>query len=251
MRVLIVDDEPQARARLRTMLDEADVEVAGEAANGMDALDQVRALTPDVLLLDIAMPEVDGLEVALALPEPRPLVIFQTAHDEYALQAFEREALDYVLKPVTMERLEAALQRARRRLDEREPSPAVTPALVSELQAALAGGQAPRRPRVMVKDGDGKMLVPVRDVVKFAAEEGTVVAHTRLGPYPTDYTLADLETRLGVAFLRVNRAELVNGDHVGRIASNGDGSATITLADGAQVHVSRRRAADIRKALER
>lgn len=250
MRVLIVDDEPQARARLVTMLEELDVEVAGEAGSGEEALDQVRALTPEVLLLDIAMPEVDGLEVAMALPDPKPLVIFQTAHDEYALQAFEREALDYVLKPVTMERLEEALNRARRRIEERVPVPVVTPALVSELQAALAGGQAPRRPRVMVKDADGKMLVPLKDVVKFAADEGAVVAHTRLGPYPTDYTLADLEARLGAGFLRVNRAELVNADHVGRIASNGDGSATITLGDGALVHVSRRRAAEIRKALE-
>lgn len=250
MRILIVDDEPQARARLATMLEELDVEVAGEAANGVEALERVAESKPDVLLLDIAMPEVDGLEVAMALPDPKPLVIFQTAHDEYALQAFDREALDYVLKPVTMERLEQALGRARRRLEERSAPPAVTPQLVAELQSALAGGGPARRPRVMVRDGDGKMLVPLKDIVKFAAEDGGVQAHTRLGPYPTDYTLADLEARLAGGFLRVNRAELVNADHVGRIASNGDGSATITLADGAQIHVSRRRAADIRKALE-
>jgi len=250
MRILIVDDEPQARSRLAVMLEELDVEVVGEAANGLEALEQVKAVRPDVILLDIAMPEVDGLEVAMALTDPKPFVIFQTAHDEYALQAFDREALDYVLKPVTMERLEQALARARRRLDERAVAPAITPQLVTELQSALAGGVAPRRPRVLVRDGDGKMLVPLKDVVKFGADGGGVLAHTRLGPYPTDYTLADLEVRLGSSFLRVNRAEMVNADHVGRIASNGDGSATITLADGAQVHVSRRRAADIRKSLE-
>lgn len=250
MRILIVDDEPQARSRLAVMLEELDVEVAGEAANGVEALDLVKSLNPDVLLLDIAMPEVDGLEVAMALAEPRPLVIFQTAHDEFALQAFEREALDYVLKPVTLERLDQALARARRRMEERAAQPTVTRELVTELQTALAGGAAPRRPRILVRDGDGKMLVPLKDIVKFAAEEGGVNAHTRLGPYPTDYTLTELEERLGNAFLRVNRAELVNADHVGRIASNGDGSATITLADGATVHVSRRRAADIRRALE-
>jgi DNA-binding LytR/AlgR family response regulator len=250
MRILIVDDEPQARARLAAMLEELDVEVVGEAANGVEALALAQTTGPDVVLLDIAMPEVDGLEVAMALPEPRPLVIFQTAHDEYALQAFEREALDYVLKPVTMERLEAALARARRRLEERHVAPAVSPQFVAELQAALAGGTAPRRPRVMVKDGEGKMLVPLKDVVKFASDEGGVQAVTRLGSYLTEYTLAELETRLGTSFLRVNRAELLNADHVGRIASNGDGSATITMADGALVHVSRRRAAEIRRILE-
>jgi DNA-binding LytR/AlgR family response regulator len=250
MRILIVDDEPQARARLATMLEELDVEVAGEAANGLEALERARALRPEVILLDIAMPEVDGLEVALALEDPKPLVIFQTAHDAYALAAFEREALDYVLKPVTMERLEQALQRARRRLEERAAPPEVTPTLVAELQAALAGGTAPRRPRVMVKDGDSKMLVPLKDVLRFAVSEGRVDAITRLGPYATEYTLADLETRLGPGFLRINRADLVNGDHVGRIASNGDGSATLTMSDGTLVHVSRRRAAEIRRVLE-
>jgi DNA-binding LytR/AlgR family response regulator len=149
-----------------------------------------------------------------------------------------------------MERLEAALARARRRLEERHVAPAVSPQFVAELQAALAGGTAPRRPRVMVKDGEGKMLVPLKDVVKFASDEGGVQAVTRLGSYLTEYTLAELETRLGTSFLRVNRAELLNADHVGRIASNGDGSATITMADGALVHVSRRRAAEIRRILE-
>jgi YesN/AraC family two-component response regulator len=117
VRVLIVDDEPAARSRLHTMLEELDVEVTGEAANGLEALDRVSTQRPDVLLLDISMPEVDGFDVVRHLPDPRPLVIFQTAFDEHALRAFEHEALDYVVKPVALDRLRQALERARVRLE--------------------------------------------------------------------------------------------------------------------------------------
>ena len=123
MRVLIVDDEPAARQRLALLLADLDVEVVGEAANGIEALELVRERRPDLLLLDIAMPEVDGFDVVRHLPEPRPLVVFQTAYDEHALKAFDHEALDYVVKPVTRERLAQALDRARRRLAERGSRP--------------------------------------------------------------------------------------------------------------------------------
>ena len=248
MRVLIVDDEPAARRRLNIMLDELDVEVIGEAANGVEALERVHERRPDVLLLDIAMPEVDGFDVAQHLTEPRPLIIFQTAYDEYALKAFEHEALDYVVKPVTLDRLRQALDRARARL-EATSRPALTMELLDRIRTAVSGA-APRRPRVLVRDGNGRLLVPYREIVKFAADEGTVHAHTRAGTYPTDYTLGELEGRTGGGFLRVNRGELVNLEHVARIESNGDGSATVVLADGSKVHVSRRRAADVRRSLE-
>ena len=117
LRVLIVDDEPPARERLRSMLAEAgDFEVAGEAGNGEQALDMVDRLTPDIVLLDVRMPGIDGLEVArhlAALPEP-PAVIFTTAFDEYALQAFDSEAVAYLLKPIRAEKLRAALAKAAR-----------------------------------------------------------------------------------------------------------------------------------------
>lgn len=247
MRVLIVDDEPAARRRLNIMLEELDVEVVGEAANGVEALERVHERSPDVLLLDIAMPEVDGFDVAQHLTEPRPLIIFQTAYDEYALKAFEHEALDYVVKPVTLDRLRQALARARARL-EATSRPALTMELLDRIRAAVGG--APRRPRLLVRDGAGRLLVPYREILKFAADEGTVQAHTSAGVYATDYTLAELESRTGGGFLRVNRGELVNLEHVARIESNGDGSATIVLTDGSRVHVSRRRASDVRRSLE-
>jgi two-component system response regulator AlgR len=116
MRVLIVDDEPAARRRLQLMLEELDVEVAGQAENGVRALELAASLRPDLLLLDIVMPEVDGFDVVRHLPEPRPLIVFQTAHDDFALEAFDHDAIDYVVKPVSLARLERALERARDRL---------------------------------------------------------------------------------------------------------------------------------------
>ena len=117
MRVLVVDDEGAARRRLSIMLAELDVELVGEAANGLDALKLVRERKPDLLLLDITMPEVDGFDVAQHLPEPKPLIVFQTAFDEYALEAFDHEAIDYLVKPVTLPKLQRAIERARERWD--------------------------------------------------------------------------------------------------------------------------------------
>jgi DNA-binding LytR/AlgR family response regulator len=239
MRVLIVDDEPAARRRLAIMLDELDVEVVGEAANGVEALELVPQRRPDVLLLDIAMPEVDGFDVARHLDAPRPLIVFQTAYDEYALKAFEHEALDYVVKPVTLQRLDQALDRARRRL-EGAARPAFTQDLIDRLQAAVARGAPARRPRLLVRDGTGHRLLPLGEIVRFTADAA----------FSTDYTLTELEQRTAGAFIRPNRSELLNVDRIVRIESGGDGSAELTLAGGERVHVSRRRAAEVRRVLQ-
>ena len=223
MRVLVVDDEGAARRRLSIMLAELDVELVGEAANGLDALKLVRERKPDLLLLDITMPEVDGFDVAQHLPEPKPLIVFQTAFDEYALEAFDHEAIDYLVKPVTLPKLQRAIERARERWD---------------------------TARVLVRDRGGHRLVSYRDILLFRADQGAVRARIKRDDFLTDYTLADLEQRLGSAFIRPNRSELVNVELVERITSNGDGSATLTLLDGTTTHVTRRRAADVRCHLE-
>lgn len=249
MRVLIVDDEPAARRRLSIMLQELDVEVVGEAENGVEALELVADRRPDVLLLDIAMPEVDGLDVARHLHEPKPLIIFQTAYDEFALKAFEHEALDYVVKPVTLDRLRMALERAQRRL-EAEARPRLTAEMLGRLQSAVGGLTRVRRPRLLVREGTGRRLLPIEDISRFAAEEGFVYAHSSAGVFLTDYTLAELESRTAGSFLRANRSELVNIERVQRVSSSGDGAATLVLADGSEVHVSRRRAAEVKQILE-
>jgi DNA-binding LytR/AlgR family response regulator len=244
MRVLVVDDEPAARRRLALMLEELDEEVAGEAANGVEALEIARERRPDVLLLDIEMPEVDGFDVARHLPEPRPLIVFQTAYDEYALRAFEHAALDYLVKPVTLDGLRRALGRARERLSAAAP-PAFDAALLGSLRASVRG-EAPRRARLLVRDGRGHRLVALDAITRFTADEGMVYAHLSAGEKRlTDYTLAELEERAGDAFVRASRGELVNAEAVERIVRNGDGSATLGVRGGATVHVSRRRAPDV------
>lgn len=251
MRVLIVDDEPAARARLARLLSELKIEIAGEAANGLEALEQLARLRPEVVLLDIDMPEVSGLDVARRLPDPGTLVVFQTAYDQYALAAFEREAVDYLLKPVTRERLADSLARAQRRLAERTAWPAMTPELAGRLEAVLRRDGSPRRPRrILVRYQNGHRLLPVADVDRFAAGDGVVSAHTRHGAHLVDDTLDDLEQRLAGAFVRASRGDLVAIDRIDRIVSNGDGSVTLTLKDGSPVRVSRRRSAGVRAALE-
>jgi DNA-binding LytR/AlgR family response regulator len=253
MRVLIVDDEAAARRRLASLVEEIDpsgIEIVGEAEDGVVALDLVRSKKPDVILLDIAMPEVDGFDVARHLPEPRPLVIFQTAYHEYALQAFDQQALDYVVKPVRKERLAQALERARGRLATLARAGLWTPASLEQLGSAL-GHQRAHPARLLVRHAAGHRLLPLRAVLRFSASEGLVRAHTVDAAPVTDYTINELERRLGSDFIRTSRADLVNLSAVQRIASNGDGSATLTLGDGSTVHVSRRRAAAVRSALER
>jgi DNA-binding LytR/AlgR family response regulator len=249
VRVLIVDDEPAARSRLHTMLEELDVEVTGEAANGLEALDRVSTQRPDVLLLDISMPEVDGFDVVRHLPDPRPLVIFQTAFDEHALRAFEHEALDYVVKPVALDRLRQALERARVRLETTRAAN-LGGDVLARLTAALPSIGSVRKPRILVRDGSGRLLLPLREILRFTAEEGAVTAIARGARWPSDYTLTELEDRIGPGFTRVSRSELVNVDHITRFEPLSDGSAELTLTDRTVVRVSRRRAPQVRRALE-
>jgi DNA-binding LytR/AlgR family response regulator len=246
VRVLVVDDERAARQRLAMMLEELDVEVVGEAENGLVALRMARERRPDLVLLDIQMPEVDGFDVARHLPEPRPLVVFQTAYDEYALRAFDHAALDYLVKPVPMDRLRRAIERARGRAGEDGPARTLDERLLESLRAATAA--PPARPRLLVRDGAGYRLQPLADVERFSAEEGAVYAHGA-GRWMVDYTLRELQERAGVGFVRASRSELVNVDHVARIVAPGDGTATLVLAGGTRVAVSRRQLAEVWRAL--
>jgi len=248
MRILIVDDEHNARNRLQIMLEELDVEVVGEAANGVEALEMVQKLNPDLLLLDINMPEVDGFDVARHLPDPGPMVVFQTAHDEFALRAFDHEAVDYLVKPVNLVRLSEALDRVRKRLGT-PISTAFPPELIDQLRTAIGAGGTPAPRRLLVRDGRGHRLLPIEDIRTFSAREGEVYAVAVEREFMVDYTLVELEARFAGSFTRASRSELVGLTHVRRFLAHGDAGAELVLADGTRIRVSRRRAAEVKEQL--
>jgi two-component system, LytTR family, response regulator AlgR len=238
LRAIIVDDEPPARDRLRSMLAEAgDVEVVGEAGNGVAALELVDKLLPDILLLDIRMPGIDGLEVArqLAMLAEPPAVIFTTAFDEYALQAFESEAIAYLLKPIRAEKLRAALAKAGR---------LTRPQLQ---QFANAAREPARRSHIGVRGRDGLKLIPVDEVFFFHADQKyTTVRHAN-GEDLIEDSLKTLEEEFAQDFVRIHRNALVNTRFLERIARDTSGQHFVHLRGLPDaLEVSRRMAGDLK-----
>ena len=204
LKVLIVDDEPLARDRLRTLL--ADIalqlpsDVVGEAANGLVALEVLRERSVDVVLADIRMPGMDGIELATHLGrlEKPPAVIFTTAYDNYAVQAFDLNALDYLLKPVRTQRLLAALQKV--------PGPRPDAALLAGIGQEVRGGG---RTHLSCHERGRLLLVPLGEVLFFRADLKYVTARTVEREYLLDESLTQLESEFGALFLRLHRAVLV------------------------------------------
>jgi DNA-binding LytR/AlgR family response regulator len=249
--VVVVDDEPSARRRLMSLVVEAGAEVAGEAANGLEALEHIQTLTPDVVLLDVEMPEVDGLEVARRLVSPRPFIVFATAYDHYAAAAFDAEALDFVVKPVSRERLAMSFDRAQRRLQaEAVPAP-LNAEIVAAVAAAIGRDDRATPRRVLVRHLSGHRLVPVAEIDRFYATDNVVLAVMGSAEAIVDNTLDELERRLSGVVVRLNRRDLIALDQVDRIVSNGEGGATVVTRDGTAWRVSRRRVASVREALVR
>jgi len=237
IRALLVDDEEIARERLRQLLGAiADIEVIGEAADGEEAVQRTLELRPDLLLLDIQMPGVSGLEVAACLPRPRPKIVFCTAFDAYAVKAFEVEAMDYLLKPVSPHRLALAIDKIR----QRDVSDADDD--VDRLTRAVPGASA----RMLVHFGGRYRVIPLRDAVYFSSEGGLTKLHTRERGYVLEPTLSDLEARLDSAlFFRLSRALIVNLDAVSEVRPLVGGTADVVLNNGATLEVSRRRVRDL------
>lgn len=241
MRVLVVDDEPLARARLCSLIEEIpETEVVGEAGNGRDAVERAGALAPDVVLLDIRMPGMDGLEAArhLARLERPPAVIFTTAYDAHALAAFEANAVDYLLKPIRRERLEAALAKAR----------SLTRAQIAELASTVSPGSA--RTHVSATLHGNLKLVPVDEVRFFRAEHKYVTARHPDGELVLDEALSALEKEFAGRFLRVHRNALVAVAHVRGLDRDSQGRYCVRLdAVDETVEVSRRMLSQVRKSL--
>jgi two-component system response regulator AlgR len=238
LRVLIVDDEPPARELLRSMLKEIEgFEIAAEAENGRRALEICDAQRPDIVLLDVRMPGIDGLEVArhlAALPEP-PAVIFITAFDEYALQAFESEAIAYLLKPIRAEKLRSALTKAGR---------LSRPQLQ---QVASAARESPRRTHIGVRGRDGLKLIPIEEVLCFQADQKYTTVRHQNGEDLIEDSLKTLEEEFGASFVRIHRNALVNTRFLERIARDASGQHFVHLRGlGEALEVSRRMAGDLK-----
>jgi two-component system response regulator AlgR len=238
MRVLVVDDEALARERLCRLLAGIDgVEVVGEADTGREALERSAALAPDVVMLDIRMPGMDGIEAArhmATLPHP-PAVVFTTAYGDFALQAFEAQAVDYLLKPIRAERLAQALEKARR--------------LTSAEAAALAPAQGHARTHLSATVHGSLQLIPVNEVIYFQADQKYVTVRHRSGEVLVEDSLKALEEEFGEAFVRIHRNALV-ARHALRGLEGGDGHSRVRLAGVDEtLEVSRRHAAELRRLL--
>jgi two-component system, LytTR family, response regulator len=236
MRVLIVDDERPARDRMRHLLAaHGDVEIAGEAEDGEQAIERIIELRPDVVFLDIQMPGCSGLDVAASLPDPAPAVIFCTAFDRHAVDAFELRAVDYLLKPVNRARLEEALKRLRAPAGAR--SQARTP-------WREAPGPAQYPARFLGKRGTRFHVVPRSDVLYFSTEDGLTRLQAKGQHYWMQPSLTELEARLDPsAFFRVSRAAIVCLDAVVEVIPSDGGHGHARLVDGTMLPVSRRRMA--------
>ena len=238
MKALIVDDEPLARERLGALLRECgNVEIVGEAGNGRDAVAAVAQLVPDVVLLDIRMPVMDGLEAArhIASFETPPAVIFCTAYDEHALAAFEADAVDYLVKPIRRERLQAALERARR----------FSATTFAKVEAAAG---ASRRSHLCARVRGNLVLVPVADIQYLLAEDKYVVVHHPGGEVLVEEALKALETEFAERFVRIHRNCLVSRERLTALTRSNDGRVFAQLQGvNAPLEVSRRNLPGLRK----
>ncbi len=255
LRIVIADDERPARSFLASLLrDFEDVVIVGEAADGREAVAVIERERPDVALLDLQMPELDGLSVVRMLRKNHlPLIAFVTAYDEHAVRAFELNALDYLLKPVDRGRLRETLHRAHERLDRPEPRPDTASQVESASAAIAESSRPPYLERIPVRQDDEILIVPVRDIASIVAD-GEILRLTtaRNESYLLSYRLKDLELRLDPAlFIRLGRGTLANLDMLRRISPLPGGTYIATLSNGQQLNVSRQQGRLLREQILR
>jgi DNA-binding LytR/AlgR family response regulator len=251
LRTLIVDDEPVARDILREELETLEnVRIVGEAQNGADAIERIAEDHPDLVLLDLQMPVMGGLEVVRSLKgSPLPAIVIVTAWDQYAVQAFEAGAIDYLLKPVSRERLLEAVERARRTTGRQAAENVARIQEVVESPSAESLGDRPAR-KIVGRTGTEYILLSTDEVYAFQAEGDLVWILTAKNKFLATQTLKALEERLrNTSFRRIHRSALVNIDHVRRMSTLSSQRWLVTLNNKMEFIVSKRQARSIRHLL--
>ncbi len=249
MTALIVDDEPIARKVLREELEAAGgVTVLDEADNGSSALAKILNLKPDVVFLDLQMPEYSGIEVARRIRQGThlPIVIFVTAYDQYAIQALDAGALDYLLKPISPDRLREAVGRARRFLGD----PGKVAEQLVQVQEAHVEPAAARMRKIVGRDGEEYVLLNADEILAFQSEGELVWIVTAKRKYLATQTLRAIEERLAASnFRRIHRSALVNMDHVRKMSAITSQRWMLTMSNGLEIVVSKRLASSVRDLL--
>jgi len=221
-KTIIIDDEQLARQRIKRLLKEYDeVEIIEEASNGEDGLEKIEFLKPDLIFLDIEMPILNGFEM-LAKLKHQPKVVFITAYDQYAVKAFEEGSIDYLLKPIEIERLDKTIKKLR------QTSLAQAQIPLEDLLRQIQSKKAVKT--LTIKLGDKILLVKVNEIVHIQAEDKYVFLHTVDGKkHLTDFTLSTLETKLPEEFLRIHRSDIINVDYIKEIRKGFNGALVFVL----------------------
>ena len=244
-RTLIIDDEPLARMRIRSLLEKfsEDLEIIDEASSGSQAISKINELAPDVVFLDIQMPDMDAFEVLKNVDEDiMPLIVFTTAYENFALRAYEENTVDYLLKPLHPERLESTMEKLRKRLPDIEATNQMPADFSWEKFRSLMAMGDQYLQRVQVKIGDRILLVSVDEIIRFHSEEKYTTIYTPTNQYVIDTPLVDLEKKLDPRqFVRVHRAHLVAIDYIAEIRKTDSSRLNVILRDKdhTQILVSR------------
>lgn len=234
-KVLVVDDEPLARMRIKSLLEPyaSEFEVVGEAGSGAQTLEKIRELDPDVIFLDIQMPDMDAFEVLKNVgDDDMPLIVFTTAYENFALRAYEENTVDYLLKPVDPERLENTIEKLRRNLSNFSAQQQMPEDFSWEKFREMVNARGSYLQRVQVKIGDRILLVNVDEIIRFHSEEKYTTIYTASGQYIIDTPLVDLEKKLDPSqFVRIHRAHLVAIDYIAEIRKSDMSRLVVVLRD--------------------
>lgn len=239
-KTIIIEDEQLARQRLKRLLaNYAEIEIIAEAENGAQGLEMINQHQPDLVFLDIEMPLLNGFEMLAKLTENQPKVVFTTAYDQYAIKAFEEGSIDYLLKPIELERLDKTIHKLKQ-------TNLAKPAIAIEDLLLQIKGKATIK-TLTVKLGDRILLIKIDDIIHIQAEEKYVFLHTNDGKkHLTDYTLSILETKLPEDFLRIHRSDIINTNHITEIRRGFNGALIFVMSNGEKITSSRSNSESLR-----